>query len=67
MSANHDLRKSLAVLNVVTMPQPEAMLVRAATLFEGEGGSGPMVPATRELLGKFLLALGAWMRRHVGA
>jgi len=65
MAANHDLRKSLAVLNAMSMPQPEVMLSRAGTLFEGDGGAGPLVPATREVLGKFLHALDAWMRRLI--
>lgn len=65
MSANHDLRKSLAVLNAMSMPQPELMLSRAATLFEGDGGAGAMVATTREALGRFLQALDAWMRRLV--
>jgi chromate reductase, NAD(P)H dehydrogenase (quinone) len=66
MAANQDLRKSLVTLNVATMAQPEIFLGRAASLFEGEGGSGPMVPGTREFLAKFLLALDTWVRRFTG-
>ncbi|MBE7418896.1 MAG: NAD(P)H-dependent oxidoreductase [Ideonella sp.] len=67
MAANHDLRKSLAVLNAMSMPQPELMLSRAATLFEGDAGAGPLAPTTREAIGKFLHALDAWMRRLIVA
>jgi chromate reductase len=60
--ANHHLRQSLVFLNVPTMPQPEAYIGNAASLFDE---SGKLVnDSTREHLAKFMQAFAAWVATH---
>ena len=59
--ANHHLRQSLVFLNVPAMPQPEAYIGGAATLFDAEGRLTN--EATREFMKKFAQAFAAWIDR----
>jgi len=60
--ANHHLRQSMVFLNVPTMPQPEAYIGGAATLFDDKGQWANTV--TRDFLGKFMQAFAAWIERN---
>ena len=60
--SNHHLRQSLVFLNVPTMPQPEAYIGHAASLF---GPDGKLTnESTREFLTKFLAAFAQWIARN---
>lgn len=57
--ANHHLRQSLVFLNIPAMPQPEAYLGHADTLFDA---SGKLVDdGTRKFLKSFMQAYAAWI------
>jgi chromate reductase len=57
--ANHHLRQSLVSLNMPAMPQPEAYIGGAGSLFDPEG---KIVNAgTRDWLQNFLRAFGGWI------
>jgi chromate reductase, NAD(P)H dehydrogenase (quinone) len=60
--ANHALRQSLVFLNVPAMPQPEAYIGNAATLFD-EKGTLTSEP-TREFLQKFVAAFAHWVEHN---
>src|SRR4029453_11805386 len=60
--ANHHLRQSLVFLDVPAMPQPEAYIGKAASLFDDNGAL--VDPATRELMQKFLQAFAQWIERN---
>jgi chromate reductase, NAD(P)H dehydrogenase (quinone) len=62
LAANHHLRQSLAFLNVAAMPQPEAYIGDAASLFNSEREFTDM--RNRDLLRKFLVAFAAWSERN---
>ena len=57
--ANHHLRQSLVTVNVPTMPQPEAYLGNAGSLFDAEGRL--VDEKTREFLVKFARAFADWI------
>ena len=60
--ANHHLRQSLVFLNVPAMPQPEAYIGGATTLFND---NGTLVNAsTREYMKKFMDAFAVWVVRQ---
>ncbi|MDF2604138.1 NADPH-dependent FMN reductase [Sphingomonas sp.] len=57
--ANHHLRQSLVFLNVPAMPQPEAYVGGAGTLFDESGQLAN--EGTRRFLETFLKAFAAWI------
>lgn len=57
--ANHHLRQSLVFLNVPAMPQPEAYLGGAASLFDADGKI--VKEGTREFLQRFMEGFSAWI------
>ncbi|MEO8302691.1 MAG: NAD(P)H-dependent oxidoreductase [Betaproteobacteria bacterium] len=61
--ANHHLRQSLVFLNVPTMPQPEAYIGNAASLFDDKGAL--VSDGTRTFLGKYLQAFANWIEHNV--
>ena len=60
--ANHHLRQSLVFLNVPAMPQPEAYIGNAATLFDADGKLTN--DSTRDFVTKFLTAFAHWIGRN---
>ncbi len=60
--ANHHLRQSLVFLNVPAMPQPEAYIGNAASLFDESGrlANGSI----REFAMKYMLAFAAWVETN---
>jgi chromate reductase len=60
--ANHHLRQSMVFLNVPIMPQPEAYVGGAGSLFDDKGNLTNA--GTREFLGKFMQAFAAWIERN---
>jgi chromate reductase len=60
--ANHALRQSLVFIDVPAMPQPEAYIGKAATLFDDNGAL--VDNSTREFLQKFLQAFAQWIERN---
>ena len=64
--ANHHLRQTLVFLNVPAMPQPEAYIGNAASLFDGSGNLAN--DSIKGFAGKFMTAFAAWVETHtVGA
>ena len=63
--ANHQLRQSLAYLNVRTMGQPEAYVGGAGDLFGADGSVAK--EATRTFLEGFMQAFVAWVATNGGA
>ncbi len=61
--ANHHLRQSLVFVDMPAMPQPEAYIGGADKLLDAEGNL--VNAATREFLGRFMTAFGAWVERNV--
>jgi len=60
--ANHHLRQSLVFLNMPAMPQPEAYIGHADTLFDADGN---LVDERAEgFLRNFIDAFGAWVVEH---
>ena len=59
--ANHHLRQSLVFLNVPAMPQPEAYIGGAATLFDKDGNITN--EGTRKFLKDFMEAFAAWIEK----
>lgn len=59
--ANHHLRQSLVFLDMPAMPQPEAYIGGAATLFDEEGGF--VTKSTEAFFQKFIDAFAAWIAR----
>ncbi len=57
--ANHHLRQSLVFLNMPAMPQPEAYIGNAKSLFDDEGRL--INDGTREFLRKFCVAFSRWI------
>jgi chromate reductase len=57
--ANHHLRQSLVFINVPAMPQPEAYIGGAASLFDESGNL--INHSTKELLKKFIEAFAKWV------
>jgi chromate reductase len=55
------LRQAFEFTNSYCMPQPEILVYQAHTKFDAEGRLTD--EKTRELLGSFLVAFGAWIRR----
>jgi chromate reductase len=60
--ANHHLRQSMVFLNVPMMPQPEAYIGNAKTLFDDKGAL--INDSTRAFLQKFLEAFAQWIERN---
>jgi len=60
--ANHHLRQSMVFLNVPMMPQPEAYIGNAKTLFDDKGAL--INDSTRAFLEKFLQAFARWIERN---
>ena len=60
--ANHHLRQSLVFLNVPTMPQPEAYISNASSLFDDAGSLTS--ESTRGFLQKFATAFLAWIESN---
>jgi chromate reductase len=61
--ANHHLRQSLTFVNVPTMPQPEAYIGGAASLFDDNGKLNN--DSTKKFLKSFLTAFEKWVETHV--
>jgi chromate reductase len=61
--ANHHLRQSVVFLNVPAMPQPEAYIGGAASLFDKEGNLTN--EGTRKFLKSFMEAFAAWIEVHL--
>jgi chromate reductase, NAD(P)H dehydrogenase (quinone) len=59
--ANNNLRQSLAMLNVPTMPAPEMYIGRVTDLIEE---NGEFNTKTREFLQKFAIAFAAWIEKN---
>ena len=60
--ANHHLRQSLVFLNVPAMPQPEAYIGNAASLFDANGNL--INDSTRDFATRFLTAFAQWIERN---
>ena len=61
--ANHHLRQSLVFLNVPAMPQPEAYIGNAASLFDEMGAL--VNDGTRTFLQKYLQAFAQWIEHNL--
>lgn len=61
--ANHHLRQVLVAVNMPTMPQPEAYISKAATLFDDSGIL--IVDSTREFMKKFMDSFAEWVNKNV--
>lgn len=59
--ANHHLRQSLVFVDMATMPQPEAYIGGAATLFDADGAL--VNQSTETFFQKFIDAFAAWITR----
>ena len=63
--SNHHLRQSLVFLDMPAMPQPEAYIGNAASLF---GADGTITDdKTREFVAKFLNAFAQWIARNASS
>jgi len=60
--ANHHLRQSLVFLDVPAMPQPEAYIGNAASLFDADGKL--IKDTTRDFCTRFLAAFAQWIERN---
>ena len=60
--ANHHLRQSLVFLDMPAMPQPEAYIGNAASLFDEKGAL--VNDSTREFMQKYLQAFAQWIERN---
>ncbi len=60
--ANHHLRQSLMYLNIPTMPQPEAYIGNAASLFDATGALSD--EKMRETASRFIQAFAVWVEIH---
>jgi chromate reductase len=60
--ANHHLRQSLVFLNVPAMPQPEAYIGGAASLFDA--GGTLTNESTRTFLRSFMAAFARWVEKN---
>jgi chromate reductase len=60
--ANHHLRQSLVFLDVPAMPQPEAYIGNAASLFDADGKL--IKDTTRDFCTRFLTAFAQWIERN---
>ena len=60
--ANHHLRQSLVVLDMPTMPQPEAYIGHVNTMFDE---AGALKPENDAFVTKLITAFDAWVARHV--
>ena len=63
--ANHHLRQSLVFLNMPPLQTPEAYIGGADKLFDEQGKL--TAASTREFLGKYLEAFGAWIEKFAAA
>ncbi len=61
--ANHHLRQSLVFVNVPTMPQPEAYIGGAASLFDDNGNLTN--DSTKDFLKSFMEAFEKWLDSNV--
>jgi chromate reductase len=62
MAAHHQLRQVLFGVSVVAMPQPEAYIGNAPSLFDEEGKLNN--PSTKEFATEFMRALDAWIAQQ---
>jgi chromate reductase len=62
--AQYHLRQCLGVLNALVMNQPGVMIGQAAQKFDDQGRLTD--EPTRKIIGKLLVALAEWTRRHRG-
>jgi chromate reductase, NAD(P)H dehydrogenase (quinone) len=60
--ANHALRQSLVAVDVPTMPQPEAYVGNAASLFDDKGAL--IDESTARFMQKFLASFALWIERN---
>jgi len=60
--ANHHLRQTLVFLNVPTMPQPEAYIGNAASLFDESGNLAN--DSIRGFAAKYMQAFAAWVEAN---
>jgi chromate reductase len=60
--ANHHLRQTLVFLNMPAMPQPEAYIGNAASLFDTDGKL--ISDSTRDFCTRFLTAFAQWIERN---
>jgi chromate reductase len=60
--ANHHLRQSFVFLDMPALPQPEAYIGNAASLFDDQGAL--VNASTREFVAKFLRAFAQWIERN---
>ncbi len=60
--ANHHLRQSFVFLDMPALPQPEAYIGNAASLFDDNGAL--VNTSTREFVAKFLQAFAQWIERN---
>ena len=63
--ANHHLRQSFVFLDMPALPQPEAYIGNAASLFDDKGAL--VDTSTREFVAKFLQAFAQWIERNAPA
>ena len=63
--SNHHLRQSLVFLDMPAMPQPEAYVGNAASLFGPDGAITN--DKTREFVAKFLNAFAQWIARNASS
>lgn len=63
--ANHHLRQSMVFLDMPAMPQPEAYIGNAASLFDDAGGIAN--EGTKKFLTKFLETFAAWIEANAKA
>ncbi|HEY1942353.1 MAG TPA: NAD(P)H-dependent oxidoreductase [Roseiarcus sp.] len=63
--ANHHLRQSLVFLNVPAMPQPEAYIGGAATIFAQDGSVAN--EGVQKFLTDFMTAFAAWIEANIRA
>ena len=61
--ANHHLRQTLVVLNIPTMPQPEAYIGNIAELFDDKGRL--ISESVRGYISKFMKAYEVWIGTNV--
>ncbi len=63
MRMQYHLRQVAVILNSPMMVQPEVIIPKGAERFDPATGA-LRDPSTRELLGRFMTAFGAWVRQH---
>lgn len=59
--ANHHLRQTMVFLNMPAMPQPEAYVGHAASIFNPDG---TLIEASAGFMKKFMDAFAEWAQKH---